>query len=131
MREIYRSDHYLVTADLGQKLLRIARTSTPFSDLAQLPRELQSIVAAVDGAGIDKASTRLLMDAREAPLRNDPAFEEASRENTRVAAQFAKFAVLIKTATGRLQFNRLQRERKTEVQVFDDEANALRYLLSD
>lgn len=73
----------------------------------------------------------LLSDAREGPLRNDAALEaESSRARTEISTFFVKAAVLVKTATGALQLNRLNTRDKINAKVFEnDEAGALRYLM--
>lgn len=78
---------------------------------------------------LDQARTGLLIDVRDAPMRNDPAFEKQSV--TLRPATFYAFkhnAVLVRTAVGRLQINRLNSRDHIETAIFMDEAEALAHL---
>jgi hypothetical protein len=128
MREVYGSDYYVVALDEAKHLVRATRSSKPFLDVGTVSDELERMIAAVRGK-IDAASCVLLVDVREGPLRNDPAFENASRPIAELSRSFRRQAVLVKTATGRLQLNRIGRERGNPMSVFEDEAEALAHLL--
>ncbi len=67
---------------------------------------------------------------REGPLRNDSAFEVTlSRARGAIVARFARSAVLVKSAVGRLQMERYAREDKRQAPlVFGEEAEAIAYL---
>ena len=72
----------------------------------------------------------LLVDSRLAPGRNDPGFEAAMTEFRRQALPgFAATAVLVQSATGRLQAQRITRQDSTDQLVTSDEAVAVAYLL--
>ena len=71
----------------------------------------------------------LLIDSREGPARNDPAFEELlARVRGPIVSRFARSAVLVQSAVGRLQVARYAREDRASPGVFTDEAAALAYL---
>jgi hypothetical protein len=73
---------------------------------------------------------KLLVDVREAPPRNDPAFErEVTKVIGAIISKFAGHAVLVKTAVGVLQVQRLERARQADAAaVFQNEADAFKYL---
>jgi hypothetical protein len=59
----------------------------------------------------DHATYGVVVDMRQAPPRNDPAFENAmARLRGVVTGKFARTAVLLESAAGVLQVNRLGRE---------------------
>jgi hypothetical protein len=52
----------------------------------------------------------LLIDARDAPARNDAEFEETfARARRPILAQFGRVAVLVRSAVGKLQVTRYAR----------------------
>ncbi len=82
-------------------------------------------------ATIDRASHTMLLDARLATGVNDPAYEEWTAPMRRqILAGFASVAVLVRTASGRLQAARLAATDRQDraPSVFTDEAQAIAYL---
>jgi hypothetical protein len=73
---------------------------------------------------------KLLIDVRDAPPRNDAAFEAViTRLLEAFIKRFSAHAFLVRSAVGRLQTQRLARQRGNEHPlVFDDEEDALRHL---
>ena len=69
-------------------------------------------------------------DLRDGPMRSDPEFENRSRtQQLRTLAGFARVAVLVRTAVGKLQVSRARRESGHSTEgIFHDEAEALAYL---
>jgi hypothetical protein len=108
--------------------LRGTRTEVLYKDLADVSRELTALRAAF--AGMDPREWVILFDARKGPMRNDPAFEQASRPLGALMQGFKRSAVLVGTATGLLQMKRLGRQGESELHVFDDEAQAMAHLLA-
>jgi NADH-quinone oxidoreductase subunit F len=80
---------------------------------------------------MDRLSPQLmLLDLREGPGRNDASFEAAMLPAIgNLLSRFARSAMLVKTAVGRLQLQRLGRETSMPMSVFHDEQEALRFLL--
>lgn len=107
-------------------VVRLTRTAVPLS--AEGAREE---IAAVDKllAQHDRAHSALLVDVREAPMRNDPAFEaQALTLRPASVLRFTHAAILVRTAVGRLQINRLNERDHLDTPVFMDEAEALAHL---
>jgi hypothetical protein len=117
-----------VTVEEARGLVRYQRTREPMPTLDAMRALHERMFDALRTLPLKRF--KLLVDVREAPPRNDPAFE---REVTRILdvtiSKFAGHAVLVKSAVGMLQVQRLERERKASGRaVFADEGDALRYL---
>jgi hypothetical protein len=130
MREIFASPYLVVLVDEERGVLLVRRTKERFSTTENI-RQIFS--EALDKSQEFAAPRALLMDFRDGPLRNDAAFEAAMlslREKMAAfRARFERHAVLIKTAVGRLQLERIRRERAQNLgEIFDNEAEAFAYL---
>ena len=128
MKEIARTQHWIVTLDDAQRIVRATRTPIPFAN----DDELRATMALLREQSIgDRAKLGLLVDLREGPFRNDESFENAlARYRVELFAGWGALATILRTAIGRLQVNRLAREDRREMQVFTEEAEALAYLAS-
>ena len=109
----------------SRKLLWVMRSPQPAEsrEMLQTLRQAQPI--------IDRLGAQLmLLDLREGPGRNDASFEAAMLPAIgNLLSRFARSAMLVKTAVGRLQLQRLGRETAMPMSVFHDEQEALRFLL--
>jgi hypothetical protein len=127
---IVQNEYVIVEHDPARSLLHFARTKRPYPLTAAFIEAIQPVIDVFDQ--LSRAQHKLLIDMREAPLRNDEGFESfAAPSLDRVFGGFAKTAILVRTAVGELQFSRLRREGKMsalESIVFRDEAAALAYL---
>lgn len=75
-----------------------------------------------------RARLSLIVDTREAPPRNDPAFEAAFGPlRAQMLSGFRRVAVLVSTPIGKLQVERHAREDGLSVRAFSDEIEALTY----
>ena len=125
-RELMTSDYFRAIADDGSHVVRLVRTATSYPTVETIEQTFAAINGAVAGLGRDWA---LLIDSRDGPLRNDPAFEELlGRVQGRNVQRFASAAVLVKSAVGRLQVERYAREDRGSPRVFGDEREAITYL---
>jgi hypothetical protein len=109
----------------SRKLMWVMRSPQPAEsrEMLQTLRQAQPI--------IDRLGSQLmLLDLREGPGRNDASFEAAMLPAIgSLLSRFARSAMLVKTAVGRLQLQRLGRETAMPMSVFHDEQEALRFLL--
>ena len=124
MRDVFHNDHYDVEFDAEARLIKVTRSAVPQSAtlLNPLVDEILNVVEPLRPA-------RVLIDMRQAPGNNDPAFEAvAMRATRRLIAGFGEVAVLTQTAVGRLHFQRLNRGQKSPLHVFMDEAEATHFL---
>ena len=110
-------------------LLAMRRTDKRSTDMPAFLRSFDGVYDAL--APRSAADTRLLIDLRLAVGRNDPEFETQLMERRReLFRRFERSAVLVKTAIGKMQ---VQRHVDGDgfggtVRVFDDEAEAVRWL---
>jgi hypothetical protein len=120
--------HAIVTIDRLAGLTRFARTEHPYDDVAQLDQDCRAILGALDK--LDRPRLSLLVDLRAAPPRTDDRLDAPlSRFRPRLMASFARTALVVRTAVGRLQVNRLAKEDRTTTLVTQDEGEAVAYLM--
>lgn len=126
--EVFRSKAFVVTREASGRLVRLARTEVPLDEAA-----LREVMAFFDRffPPLMRPEFVFLLDSRLAPMVMDREMEKRVNEvGARLVLGFARTAVLVETATGKLQAARMTRE-KGRAPVFVDEVEALSYLLSD
>lgn len=123
MAEILRNKYFLINRVTGSPMIEIKRTAEPFNSIEEMRAAFGQVNRALDDAG--RLTANLLVDTRDAPPRNDPAFELAF-EPLRIAmlSGFRRVGVLVKTTAGRLQAERHSRKDRLDWQVFTDEGSA-------
>jgi hypothetical protein len=122
--ELLRNRHFVITRASGSPLIELKRTAEPFESIDEMRLGFTEVNSVLDHAG--RISANLLIDTRDAPPRNDPAFEIVF-EPLRIAmlGGFRRVAVLVRTTAGRLQAERHVRTDGTEGgRVFTEEAEA-------
>jgi hypothetical protein len=129
MQPVFENALYKIEHDVGRKCVLLHRTAT---GLSEVDRDL--LMAEVVAALRPLRGLRLLIDIRWAPGNNDPAIERSIQRFRRdVGALFPVVATLVASAVGRLQLNRLSRERSDAGNVgtiFLSEEEAMAYLMS-
>lgn len=125
---LYHDEHWTIFHDREQAFVRVVRSSVPFTDPTQVAATFHELERIVREHALVRG--KLLIDSRDAIGRNDPEFEGlANRFRTEVLGGFAASAVLVKSAVGRMQVERMSRERGgIAPTVFTDEAEAYRAL---
>ncbi|MDI1428605.1 MULTISPECIES: hypothetical protein [Polyangium] len=126
--EVFRSSQFVLMREAGGKLVRIRRTDVPLDDGA-----MSDVLAFFDRFFPPLMRTQfvLLFDSRDAPMVIDRDMERRIHEaGARLLSGFARAAVLVASATGKLQAARMTRE-KSRAPVFVNETEALAYLLSE
>jgi hypothetical protein len=127
-REILADEYFRVVADDRARVVWLIRSTTAFPSLESIEQSFARVSHAVSTTAPEWS---LLIDSREGPLRNDPAFEEIlARARGRIVDRYARVAVLVKSAVGKLQVARYAREDHKSPRVFDDEDAALTYLMT-
>jgi len=126
--EVFRSETFVVTREASGRLFRLKRTTVPLQDgdiieaLAFFERFLPQAM---------RPRYAILLDARDAPMETDRDRERRLNEaGGRILQGFSRSAVLVLSVVGKLQAKRMTRETG-RVAVFDDEAEALAYLLAE
>lgn len=102
------------------------RNSTPFVSNEEMVEFFGTLNRVLDERGRPRCS--LVVDTREAPPRNDPAFEQAFAPlRARMLKGFRRVAVVVGTPVGRLQVERHAREDHAPVRAFATDVDALAY----
>ena len=127
-RSLYSDAHVTVTIDDDERIVKYVRSNQPYPSLDVLRDLHQKMNQAL--TSLPAGRRGLLLDVRQAPARNDDPFEaEITRALQAVLPQFASHAVLVKSAVGRLQAQRMAKTRgEGELSVFGDETEAIEHL---
>lgn len=108
-RVIYENPFTIFSLDEARGLVWMERTREPLPDADLLRAQLAEITALLDR--LDLSQLGLVIDSRAPVGRNDPAFEAMMQEFTgTMTRRFPRIAVLIRSAVGRLQAQRLARQ---------------------
>ena len=128
-RVLFADDHVTVAYDEAHGLVRYTRSAKAYASIDEMTASHDKLAAALP-AFFPTSGLKLLIDVRQAPPRNDEAFEaQVTRLLVTFIQRFSAHAFLVKSAVGRLQTQRLARDRgETHPAVFDDETAALRHL---
>lgn len=126
--DIYHDAYLRVTLEHDGAFVRMRRTTAAFPTIESMRTSYAQVRATYERIG--QTGRGLLVDGRDAPGRNDPAFEQAMAEvRVKADAGFARVAIVMRTAVGKLQSQRYARQDGRERLVTDDEDEAIAYLL--
>jgi hypothetical protein len=125
---IYEDAYVRLALDRASRLMRYERTEKPFATIAEVGRVHDAVVKVV--VAQPRSMFAMLVDLRHAPSRNDDEYEAAIEGYVaQLVGHFDRYALLVKTAAGRLQVTRLEkRANRSASHVHHDEAAALEYL---
>lgn len=124
------SDRYW-TAELRDSVIRLTRTGERIDSLESMKASLEALSATLRTARDEHSIRGLLLDTRSAPPRNDDDFETlTSTYRQELQSAFGRVATLVSTQVGKLQLSRLDRRDGTHTMAFEDENEALAYILS-
>jgi hypothetical protein len=127
LRELTRDPYSVLLYDAHQRLVAIKRLALPYPDLDELERSFRRMEFAI--SSVPRRRSRLFVDARDSPARNDPAFEVIfARLQAQIVDGFSRTAVLVKSAAGVLQVGRVARGADLPLRVFNDVDEATRFL---
>ena len=113
--------------DAARKLVRFSRSAQGFSSIQELETSYQALIQSTQG--LELRHLGLLIDLRDAPPRNDPAFEQSmARHRKAMMRWFGRVAVLVRSAVGKLQVRRHAQDDGIQSLVTQEEDEALRYL---
>jgi hypothetical protein len=123
--ELFRSDFYVVRHEPIDGYVRVNRLPKPFATVEESVRANEELAAQMRTSAVK----RLLFDLSQGPPgRNDEAFEQATESIRREMGQrFDKVAILVKSASGKLQVKRLA-TRNDNLLVTQNEAEAITFL---
>jgi hypothetical protein len=126
-RALVANEYCRVVYDPRTHIARFTRTSAPIQSLEEAARHFGEAIAALDALG--RLRIGLIIDSREAPMKNDPQYETAMAEHRRLVARgIPRIAVIVKTAVGRLHAQRLGKEDQLRQVVVGTDDEALEYL---
>jgi hypothetical protein len=126
MRVLADSPYFLITLDETHRLVRLTRTPKRFHSLGDVD-EVIAMFHVLDP--YRRGSYALLMDARQGPLRSDPALEPSIRRMREAMSRgFPHRAVLLASAVGEAQSRRIGGGGDIDYGIFFDEKEALHYL---
>ncbi|MBZ5710743.1 hypothetical protein [Nannocystis pusilla] len=112
----------------GPRIIRIVRTAAPYTSADEAGASYEALWQRVHALPFDRSRRAVLVDLRLGPQRNDPAFEEATREHrVRVFDGAGAGAVLVRTLSGKIQLVRHERQDQG-YRTFDDEDEAVAFL---
>lgn len=119
-----------LTVDDHRALAVLKRSNAPYPSIDELVASCRALADALGNRA--SFSNGLLFDVRLSPLRNDEEFDRVSKQALDgVLLQFRKVAVLVATAIGKLQVNRIKREHGlTIIEAFDDEQKATAFAVA-
>lgn len=128
MRTLYDDGFFWIVQDETRKLVRVTRSDRSFPDVDEARRVFGAMAALV--RSMDLAGYVLLIDSRDAPGRNDEAFESVvGAVRAQLVERFEKRALLLRTVVGVMQTQRMERTfGGPHIEPFADEAAALAYL---
>lgn len=125
MAYVYEDEFY--RARIDGDILRLERTAKNYPSMGVMHAANTALAKAIGDVGV----RRVLLDLRGGPPgRNDDAFEKQSATwRNRLRERADRVAILMRTAVGKLQSQRLARqEGHDDHNVFLDENAALEYL---
>jgi hypothetical protein len=128
MRRLLTTEHLVIDEEPERRLVRMLRTDAPLDS----PAVMQSLLAAIIKATrpLDKPRLRVLVDLRRAPMRVGK-FDPQLRALQQTVREYARSAVVVRTAVGSLQVSRISRETGVGHGVFHTEQAALAFLDSE
>jgi hypothetical protein len=126
-RRLYTTRHWLFEEKREQKLLVLQRTPVAWPSLTQLREENHALLALLRE---EQRPYGLLVDMRQAPIRNDADFEGAMADlRNQLTTHFQRVSILLESNLGELQVTRIERdERRQGTITTRSESAALKFL---
>jgi sulfite reductase alpha subunit-like flavoprotein/cytochrome b involved in lipid metabolism len=119
--------YWLLELDAQRNIVVLRRSAAATVDLADLVAANEQIISHLPPG---TAYSGAVVDTRQAPPRNDVAFEAAMRRmREQVCRTYARVAVIVVSAAGALQVSRLGRDDEAPTLVTHDEDAALRFAM--
>lgn len=127
VQRLHSGRYWTFEEEPGRGLAVLRRTPLPVASLEELIAENEVVLRCLRGAHRDFG---LVVDTRQAPMRNDVAFENAmARLRSVLTSHFRRTAVLLETNLGELQVNRLERDERRYSLVTRSESSAYKFAL--
>lgn len=127
VRRLYSSVHWTLEERPEGRLAILQRTPVAWASLAELRDENEAILSSL---GQHQRAQGLLVDMREAPIRNDADFENAmAKLRQGLGSHFERMAILLESNLGELQVTRIERDERRNALATRSESSALKFLL--
>jgi len=125
--EILLANRYWeLSLDSAQGYVKVRRTPVALGDIDQFVRQNDAVIAKLKEI---PTNLGIVVDMRQAPARNDAEFEDAMKQFRAACDRFARVAVLIESAIGVLQVNRLSRAEGAKHFATQSEASAIKFAM--
>lgn len=124
MRVVGEDEFIRIESDDSRRVVIARRSARPATGRPDLL--YQKAIELLDEDEEPRGEWGLIIDVREAVGRNDADFEQALRPLRQLArARFARVVILVRSAVGQLQIERLGREDGTKLAVTRDPEHAM------
>lgn len=121
------TSYWSMAEDAERKVVMVRRSPVPVETLEELVRQNDKLLAQIRP---EHETWGVIVDMRQAPARNDPAFENAMRRfRDGFGSTFARRAVLLESAVGVLQVNRIGRAEEPSWYATQSETAALQFAM--
>jgi sulfite reductase (NADPH) flavoprotein alpha-component len=125
IRRLHESEFWVLEEFPEQRIAVLHRTPLPAVSLSALAADNDALLATLRD---DHRTFGLVVDTREAPLRNDNAFEQTmAKLRTELTVTFERTAVLLDSPLGELQVTRLERDEGRNTFITRSVAAAFRF----
>jgi sulfite reductase alpha subunit-like flavoprotein len=125
MSLILANRYWSMSEDSGHRVVVLTRSAAQVHSIPDLIAQNEEVIARIRP---EHASYGVVVDVRQALPRNDPEFENAMQQlRQELQSRFRRLAVLIESAMGVLQVDRLTRIEGTQVFGTQSESAALKF----
>ncbi|HEX5659700.1 MAG TPA: cytochrome b5 domain-containing protein, partial [Polyangiales bacterium] len=125
LRRLHTGTHWVFEEDPKQKLAVLRRTPVPAVSLEELSPENERVLRCL---GPEHRRYGLVVDTRQARLRNDVFFEDAMAKLRReLVGHFQRTAVLLESSIGELQVARIERDERRQSIATRSESAAFKF----
>ncbi|MET0343803.1 MAG: cytochrome b5 domain-containing protein [Polyangiales bacterium] len=125
VRRLHTGEHWTVDEYPIDRLVVLRRTARPVGTLAALAEENERVLALLGPA---HRAFGLVVDTRQARLRNDAGFEGAmAKLRHALTAHFRRIAILLESNIGHLQVSRIERDERRHAIATRSESAAFKF----
>ncbi len=124
-KSLISTDYWFMEEDVKQRIVHLTRYAVPVDSIDDLRAQNAEIIEQFRQVKDDYG---IVVDMRQAPSRNDPEFEDAMRHlRLEIGKHYRRVAVLVTSAMGVLQVNRIDRNEGGETFATQSESAARRF----
>ncbi|MDB4989643.1 MAG: Sulfite reductase flavoprotein alpha-component [Myxococcaceae bacterium] len=124
-RRLHTGTHWILEDDPDQRTAVLRRTPIAAGSLLELSQENEHVLRCLQPV---HKQYGLVVDTRQARMRNDRGFEDAMAKLRReLTSHFERTAVLLESSVGELQVTRLERDERRDVIATRSESTAFKF----